>query len=180
MANTYAIGKIELPGGDICNLVGAFPYGECATAAGTAAKEVTCENFTALSRGLTVHVKFQYSNTVASPTLNVNGTGAKTIYRYGTTKPSTSATTSWNAGALVSLTYDGTCWRMNDWLNNNTWTALKGATALAAGTAGYAPAPPSEGYDTKFLRADGTWAVPAGSENEAATAAEVKGYLGIS
>lgn len=38
--------------------------------------------------------------------------------------------------------------------------AMKGATASAAGAAGYAPAPPA-GSQTKFLRADGTYQTPA-------------------
>ena len=44
--------------------------------------------------------------------------------------------------------------------DNNTWTAMVGATASANGSAGYVPAPPSDGYNTKFLRADGTWNDP--------------------
>lgn len=43
--------------------------------------------------------------------------------------------------------------------DTNTWTALKGATASAAGTAGYAPAP-SAGAANRYLRSDGTWTVP--------------------
>ena len=43
--------------------------------------------------------------------------------------------------------------------DTNTWTALKGATTSAAGTAGYAPAP-SAGEVNRYLRSDGTWAVP--------------------
>lgn len=43
--------------------------------------------------------------------------------------------------------------------DTNTWTALKGATTSAAGTAGYAPAP-SAGAANRYLRSDGTWAVP--------------------
>ena len=43
--------------------------------------------------------------------------------------------------------------------DTNTWTALKGATSSAAGTAGYAPAP-SAGASNRYLRSDGTWAVP--------------------
>lgn len=43
--------------------------------------------------------------------------------------------------------------------DTNTWIALKGATASAAGTAGYAPAP-SAGASNRYLRSDGTWAVP--------------------
>lgn len=45
--------------------------------------------------------------------------------------------------------------------NTNTWTAMIGATSSANGTAGYVGAnPPKDGYNTKFWRADGTWAVP--------------------
>lgn len=43
--------------------------------------------------------------------------------------------------------------------DTNTWIALKGATASAAGTAGYAPAP-SAGASNRYLRSDGTWSVP--------------------
>lgn len=43
--------------------------------------------------------------------------------------------------------------------DTNTWIALKGATTSAAGTAGYAPAP-SAGSANRYLRSDGTWAVP--------------------
>lgn len=45
--------------------------------------------------------------------------------------------------------------------DTNTWTALKGATSSANGTVGYINAtPPSNGYNTKYFRADGTWQVP--------------------
>ena len=43
--------------------------------------------------------------------------------------------------------------------DTNTWIALKGATSSTAGTAGYAPAP-SAGASNRYLRSDGTWAVP--------------------
>ena len=41
----------------------------------------------------------------------------------------------------------------------DTWLALKGATASVDGSAGYAPAPP-KGEANRYLRSDGTWAVP--------------------
>jgi len=45
--------------------------------------------------------------------------------------------------------------------STNTWEAMTGATSSANGTVGYVNAvPPKDGYNTKFLRADGTWAVP--------------------
>lgn len=112
------VGKVTAGGST--HLVGSTLYGTCATATGTAAKVVTCANFDQLIEGVTIHVKFTYSNTAANPTLNVNSTGAKNIYRYGTTAPSTSAATSWNAGSVVAFTYDGTYWQMNDWLNTDT------------------------------------------------------------
>lgn len=43
--------------------------------------------------------------------------------------------------------------------DTNTWIALKGATTSEAGTAGYAPAP-AAGAANRYLRSDGTWAVP--------------------
>lgn len=42
---------------------------------------------------------------------------------------------------------------------DTTYSAMKGATSSAAGTAGLAPAP-SAGASNRYLRSDGTWAVP--------------------
>lgn len=117
--------------GGATHLVGSTLYGTCTTAAATAAKVVTCTDFDQLITGVEIRVKFTNSNTVANPTLNVNGTGAKAIYRYGTTRPSTTAATSWQAGAVVSFTYDGTNWIITGWLNDNT--TYNAATRSAAG-----------------------------------------------
>ena len=93
-------------------------YGVCSTAAGTAAKTVTVDDFT-LTTGAMVLVKFTYNNTVASPTLNVNSTGAKPIYRYGTTAASTGdAASGWRPGAIQLLVYDGTGWVRSFWENS--------------------------------------------------------------
>lgn len=97
-------------------------YGECSTAAGTAAKTVTLSNsmsFT-LAAGASVFVKFTNSNSVANPTLAVNGTTAKSIKRYGTTAPSTSSKTSWYSGSVLHLVYDGDYWQIVGWLNDDT------------------------------------------------------------
>jgi hypothetical protein len=59
-----------------------IPYGSCSTAAGTAAKAVTVDNFS-LETGAKVAVKFTVTNTAANPTLNINSTGAKAIYYNG-------------------------------------------------------------------------------------------------
>lgn len=79
-------------------------YGTCSVAAATAAKTVALTGFT-LATGAVVIVKFTYANTVASPTLNVNSTGAKSIYINGAAM---TASNGWAAGACVMFVYDGT------------------------------------------------------------------------
>jgi hypothetical protein len=52
-------------------------------------------------------------------------------------------------------------WTQDKYTDNNTWTAMVGATSSANGSVGYVNAiPPKDGYNTKYLRADGTWTVP--------------------
>lgn len=82
----------------------APPYGTCSIAAGTAAKTVTVTNFKKLT-GSRVWVKFTYNNTVASPTLNVNSTGASQIKWGNTTTPPNNY--MWQAGDIVEFIYDG-------------------------------------------------------------------------
>lgn len=123
-------------------------YGYCTTAASTVAKTVTMYKTgtttgaswaTAdLVHGLTITVRFQYSNTASNPTLNVNSTGAKPIYKYGTTVPGTTADTSWPAQGIVQFTYDtllssSGCWVMNDHIDN-TNTTYESKTAANGGT----------------------------------------------
>ena len=82
-------------------------YGTCSTAAGTQAKTVTLANFV-LATGATVWVKFTATNTHASPTLNVNGTGAKSIRYMNSTLPSGML----QANGIYQLLYDGTYWQL--------------------------------------------------------------------
>ena len=104
-----------------------IPYGYCTTAAGTVAKTVTVSpTVTELTTGLIIAVKFQYTNTGANPTLNVNELGAKAIKRYGTTAAGTSAAANWNANSVVILVYDGTYWQLADW-NNTTYSGMSDA-----------------------------------------------------
>lgn len=54
-------------------------YGTCSTAAATAAKIGTLSGFVRQT-GAIVAIRFTYTNTASSPTLNVNSTGAAAIY----------------------------------------------------------------------------------------------------
>lgn len=127
------------------HLIASSAYGTCSTAAGTVIKEVVISNwdstFTTPITGMTIHVKFTNNNTAANPTLKIVNTSggseiveAKSIYKYGTTVPGTSVAQSWNAGSVVSFTYDGNDWQMNDW-NNSTYYYESCYVTTAAGTA---------------------------------------------
>lgn len=111
------IGNINIGDGTSYS-IGSTAYGYCETAAGTAAKVVDMTGFK-LVTGATIYVKFKEKNTASNPTLNVNGTGAIKIYRYGTTAAGTTDTANgWKAGAILALTYDGTGWIYHYWYNN--------------------------------------------------------------
>ena len=76
-------------------------YYTCITQAGTTAKVAYLHGGSSntfcngtIPTGVTIYVKFTYSNTASNPTLNVNGSGAKSIKRYGTTAVGTSSSTS--------------------------------------------------------------------------------------
>lgn len=94
-------------------------YCTCSTAAATAAKVATIVEGTlpSLTAGAQAIVKFTNANGKANPTLKIGDTEAKSIMRYGTTAPSTSAASSWNAGSCVLFIYDGTYWQMANYLN---------------------------------------------------------------
>lgn len=115
------------------NRVGSTFYGTCADAATTAAKTVVLAdscvfNNSCLVTGVTIHVKFTNSNTYAKPALQVSNASPKPIMAHGTTYVGTTPETSWYAGAVVSFTYDGTYWIMNDYkidTDTNTWRDVK-------------------------------------------------------
>jgi hypothetical protein len=109
-------------------------YGTCSTAAGTAAKTVTITAGTFnLEAGARVTIKFSNKNTANSPTLNVNGKGAKNIFHRGA-----QITTGVNKELLngvVEFIYDGTQWHLigDTWYTVGT-TSADDITAWTANT----------------------------------------------
>ena len=103
-------------------------YATCSTASATVAKVAVCTGFK-LTTGATVLVKFSNTNSAASPTLNVNSTGAKPIVAYGTTAIQAYA---WKAGQAVMVVYDGTSWvaLVQSWAT----TTYYGITKLSSST----------------------------------------------
>lgn len=87
-------------------------YASCSTAAGTAAKAANVTSGTpTLETGLHVFVKFSNANTAASPTLNINSTGAKAITYDGSVITTDTEKLSLVKG-LCEFVYDGTNWNL--------------------------------------------------------------------
>ena len=100
------------------------PYGSCSTAAGTAAKTVSVDNFS-LETGAKVAVKFTVTNTAGSPTLNVNSTGAKAIYYNGA-----AITAGYlKANKVYEFIYNGTQWDFVGDIDTNTAYTFNGAVS---------------------------------------------------
>ena len=91
-------GSVSVSSGIYCHGMG-FGYGECSTAAATAAKTATINNFRLGASGIVI---IKFTNAVpANATLNISSTGAKPIYFAG------AAITAGviNAGATATMVY---------------------------------------------------------------------------
>lgn len=112
-------------------------FGTCSTAAGTAAKEVVIADPTwNLQIGNIIGVKFTNTNSASSCTLNVNGSGAKSIYVNTSVYTGSSNAYVGGASGIIYYIYDGTYWA---WLhcnwNTNSDTYTSAYSGTAAGTA---------------------------------------------
>ena len=82
-------------------------YGYCDTVASTAEKAVTCDNFFTLSTGAVIGIMFSTANTAATPKLNINSTGAKSIFVGMSTPNDTWNVLKWSAQTMIYFLYDG-------------------------------------------------------------------------
>lgn len=97
----------------------------------------------------------QQSSVAKAEALNTNGS------KVGDTNKPVYFNTS---GKPVAISYEINKTVPANAVFTDTWTPMTGATSSANGTVGYVNAtPPKDGYNTKFLRADGTWVVPGGT-----------------
>ena len=147
-------------------------FGKCSTEAGTAAKVVSVANFV-LATGAEVTVQFTVTNTAASPTLNVNNTGAKAIvYRNAAISAGYLA-----ANRVYKFVYDGTNYELIGDIDTNTKYTAASATPKAPGTA-------AVGTSAKYAREDHvhplqtTVSGNAGSATKLATARTI-GITGV-
>ena len=118
-------------------------YGTSTTAASTQTKVVTTSNDFALRTGVSIRVKFSnHSSSSSSPKLNVNSTGAISITSNGGTTLNKYA---WANGEIVSFTYDGTYWIMEDGARADTtyWGYTRLQTSATSTSATYSLTPTS-------------------------------------
>lgn len=165
-----SISKVDVNGTSHDIVAVGVTYCTCATAASTAAKVATVQSGVfSLFTGARVVVKFTYANSIASPTLNVAGTGAIPIMRYGTTAASTGTTSSgWIAGAVQAFTYDGTNWVQDYWYNSTYSNASLGqgygtCSTAAATTAKVVSLSSYSLTNGGVVSVKFTYAVPAGA-----------------
>ena len=154
-------------------------YGTSSTAATTAAKTSAVTNFR-LTKGAIVNITFTTANTKADAalTLNVNSTGAKTIY---VNNAATSATNNllWSAGETLTFVYSGSYYYFVGKSGSNIGTVVEASVGSSGTTA--IPTGTTTNVATISL-APGTWIVHGRcSFNTGGTAAAYRGcYIGSS
>ena len=134
VSGTAAVTKSDItglgiPGSDTNTDAIYSGIGTCSTAASTAAKVVTMPKF-ALATNATILVRVSTTNSATSGvTLNVNSTGAKSIYIGGN---AWSTSNQLNAGDYLA-TYDGTYWKLTRVYLTDNNTTYSAATQSANG-----------------------------------------------
>ena len=110
-------------------------YAVCYTSGATAEKTVSLSNFK-LAVGSRITVRFNYANTVANPTLNVNATGAKPIYYKNSNIPAELITSY----IVLEVVYTGSYWCVIGVIDRATALSTTAVTPSATGSWYYSSA----------------------------------------
>lgn len=152
--------------------IASTAYAVCNSAAAEG-KTINIDGFS-LVTGVTIHVKFvnANTNTNSTPTLTISGGDSA-----ANNPIPISGITTWEAGAVLTLTYDGSNW-VRDYVetvaNNITGSGTQNYLTKFSGTNIITNGPAlTTSYDSstavttshKFLREDGTWVVPKYTSN---------------
>lgn len=110
---------------DNTQYVFTLPYGECSTAAATAAKVVNNVDNFHLETGARIAVKFTVANSATGVTLNVNSSGAKSVLWHG------ADAVALRKDEIYELVYTGSSWEVIGQADTNT--TYSAATTASAG-----------------------------------------------
>ena len=189
MANEF-IGQINI-GGDI-HLIGSTLFAICDTkditaTGGSNTKQAALQGSAYFSEttGATIHIKFTYANTETDSTLLKLQIASSSGYTTARPIVNYNGPITWNANSVISFTFDGTNYVINSSaidgssiqnlsLGNisnegklsghpDSLVITNSSSEIAAGAAFETVGTQSQ--DTKFLRSDGTWAVPSYTTN---------------
>ena len=139
-------------------------YGTCSTAAATANKVVTISGNTnwSLKVGSIIIVKFTVTNTASNVKLNVNNTGAKSIWYNNAIYTASSNAVCGYANRYTTYMYDGTnwVWISNGVDNNSDTKNTTGSTDSSSklfliGATSQATNPQTYSHNTAYVGTDG-------------------------
>ena len=107
--------------------------GTCSTEAATSAKVITvsADQGFELKKGVILAVKGTVNNTARNVTLNVNGTGAKSIYYSTSVYTGNNATMTIAGNRYLTYVYDGTYWV---WISSGLYVSYAGMTTTEIDT----------------------------------------------
>ena len=186
MANGF-IGQVNI--GQDTHLIGSTLFGICNTknyevSGGSNTKQVTLQSNTPFNEttGITLHIKFTYENTeTSSENLKLQILGKDSAYTTARPIKNYNGPITWNAGAIISFTFDGSEYVINSSaidgssiqnlsLGNidnegklNTASSLVVTNSSKEITTGatFSEAITTQTTAHKFLREDGSWSVPS-------------------
>ena len=105
--STYRTGNVNITPANLGLSSGSVWYGTSSTTASTSEKAVTCADFD-YKAGSIIAVLFTTANTAATPTLNVNSKGAKSVLIGTAAGNSGTNVLKWSANTILLFMYDGT------------------------------------------------------------------------
>jgi hypothetical protein len=168
-------GNLTDSGKKLSDIAPRIYMGTCSTAAATVAKEATVETFPLDTNnkplvGTVVGIKFTNTNSATAPTLNVNSTGAASIW-YNNAAYEGKGAYGGSASRYIYYVWDGTYWAFQGWsydadADTNTIgynLRTNGGTAVAAAT--------FYRYRLLFTAPDGQSLVPSNTSSSTSTTA---------
>lgn len=131
------VSKIQVPGGTTYNITGVIPVGAVASTSTSTVYTATISGITELKNGVCVWLTNGVVTSAANFTININGLGAKPVYR--SNAATTRETTRFDKAYTIFLIYNetrvsGGCWDYVYGFDSNTTYTNMSQSEASAGT----------------------------------------------